>query len=154
MTQHLTTGERVAWYRHRRGLSQDVLAGLVGRTADWLGKAENNRIELDRLSVIRTLAHALDVSIGDLIGEPTLLEWSKDSGRRTLPALREALMDYRQLAPLIGTPVAGELPTLCGAPLRCGRSLGRLPGLLVRIRRPTAPIASVRRAARGPVLLR
>ena len=112
MTQHLTTGERVAWYRHRRGLSQEVLAGLVGRTADWLGKAENNRIELDRLSVIRTLAHALDVSIGDLIAEPTLLEWSKDSGRRTVPALREALMDYRLLTPLIGTPTDGEPPTM------------------------------------------
>ncbi|MFD3512573.1 helix-turn-helix domain-containing protein [Streptomyces sp. NPDC058657] len=112
MTQHLTTGERVAWYRHRRGLSQDVLAGLVGRTADWLGKAENNRIELDRLSVIRALAHALDVSIGDLIGEPTLMEWTKDSGRRTVPALREALMDYRLLTPLIGSPPEGEPPTL------------------------------------------
>lgn len=108
MTQQLTIGERVAWYRHRRGISQDVLAGLVGRTADWLGKAENNRIELDRLSVIRSLAHALDVSIGDLIGEPTLLEWSADSGRRTVPALREALMDYRQLTPLLGAPADGE----------------------------------------------
>ncbi|WP_327662732.1 MULTISPECIES: helix-turn-helix domain-containing protein [unclassified Streptomyces] len=112
MTQQLTIGERVAWYRHRRGISQDVLAGLVGRTADWLGKAENNRIELDRLSVIRSLAHALDVSIGDLIGEPTLLEWSADSGRRTVPALREALMDYRQLTPLLGAPTDGEPPSL------------------------------------------
>ncbi|MFZ3596915.1 helix-turn-helix domain-containing protein [Streptomyces sp. BH104] len=112
MTQQLTIGERVAWYRHRRGISQDVLAGLVGRTADWLGKAENNRIELDRLSVIRSLAHALDVSIGDLIGEPTLLEWSADSGRRTVPALREALMDYRQLTPLLGVPADGEPPSL------------------------------------------
>lgn len=112
MTQHLTTGERVAWYRHRRGLSQEVLAGLVGRTADWLGKAENNRIELDRLSVIRALAHALDVSIGDLIGEPMLMEWSKESGRGTVPALREALMDYRLLTPLIGAQADGQPPTL------------------------------------------
>lgn len=112
MTQHLTVGERVAWYRHRRGLSQEVLAGLVGRTSDWLGKAENNRIELDRLSVIRALAHALDVSIGDLIGEPTLLEWSNDSGRHTVPALREALMDYRQLTPLLSAPTDGEPPAL------------------------------------------
>lgn len=112
MTQQLTIGERVAWYRRRRGLSQEVLAGLVGRTADWLGKAENNRIGLDRLSVIRSLAHALDVSIGDLIGEPTLLEWSRDSGRHTVPALREALMDYRLLTPLIGTPTSGEPPAL------------------------------------------
>ncbi|MEV8489920.1 helix-turn-helix domain-containing protein [Streptomyces sp. NPDC052002] len=113
MTQHLTVGERVAYYRHRRGMPQDVLAGLVGRTADWLGKAENNRIELDRLSVIRSLAHALDVAVADLIGEPTLLEWSRDSGRSTVPALRAALMDYRQLTPLLGRQSAQEeRPTL------------------------------------------
>lgn len=110
MTQHLTVGERVAWYRRRRGLSQEVLAGLVGRTTDWLSKAENNRIELDRLSVIRALAGALDVSLGDLLAEPTLLEWSNESGHRTVPALREALMDYRQLTPLLRAPVADREP--------------------------------------------
>ncbi|MDP9608862.1 helix-turn-helix domain-containing protein [Streptomyces demainii] len=113
MTQHLTIGERVAWYRRRRGMSQEVLAGLVGRTTDWLSKAENNRIELDRLSVIRTLADALDVSLGDLLAEPTLMEWSNESGRRTVPALREALMDYRLLTPLLrATAGDGEPPAL------------------------------------------
>jgi len=53
MTETLSIGERVAWYRRRRGMSQEVLAGLVGRTADWLGKVENGRIYLDRLSVIK-----------------------------------------------------------------------------------------------------
>ena len=101
MTEKLTIGERVAWYRRRRGLSQEVLAGLVGRTADWLQKAENNRIELDRLSVIRSLARALDVSVGDLIGEPILLDWTADSRTQTVPALRAALMDYSQLSPLL-----------------------------------------------------
>ncbi|MGW1866153.1 helix-turn-helix domain-containing protein [Streptomyces mauvecolor] len=112
MTENLTIGERVAWYRRRRGLSQEVLAGLVGRTTDWLSKAENNRIELDRLSVISSLAEALDVSLGDLLAEPTLLEWSNDSGRRTVPALRDALMDYKQLTPLLGSPPDAEPPTL------------------------------------------
>ena len=55
MTESLTIGERVAFYRRRRGLSQEVVAGLVGRTEDWLSKIENNRAELDRLSVIRKL---------------------------------------------------------------------------------------------------
>ena len=100
MSDTLTIGERVAWYRRRRGLSQDVLAGLVGRTTDWLSKAENNRIELDRLSVIQTLADALGVSVGDLLGEPTLVDWGADTGRRALPDLRAALMDYRMLTPL------------------------------------------------------
>ncbi|MFF7737281.1 helix-turn-helix domain-containing protein [Streptomyces sp. NPDC007984] len=112
MTENLTIGERVAWYRRRRGLSQEVLAGLVGRTTDWLSKAENNRIELDRLSVITSLAEALDVCLGDLLAEPTLMEWSNDSGRRTVPALREALMDYKQVTPLLGPPPDDEPPAL------------------------------------------
>lgn len=110
MTEKLTIGERVAWYRRRRGMSQEVLAGLVGRTADWLQKAENNRIELDRLSVIRSLAEALDVSIGDLIGEPTLLEWTADSRSETVPALRAALMDYSQLSQLLADGSSGGEP--------------------------------------------
>ncbi|MCK1816342.1 helix-turn-helix domain-containing protein [Streptomyces sp. XM4011] len=112
MTENLTIGERVAWYRRRRGLSQEVLAGLVGRTTDWLSKAENNRIELDRFSVITALAEALDVSLGDLLAEPTLLQWSNDSDRRTVPALREALMDYTQLTPMLGSPADDEPPAL------------------------------------------
>jgi len=108
MTEQLTIGERVAWYRRRRGMSQEVLAGLVGRTADWLQKAENNRIELDRLSVIRSLAEVLDVSIGDLIGEPILLDWTADSRSRTVPALRTALMDYSQLSPLLAADGGDE----------------------------------------------
>ncbi|MGW4030615.1 helix-turn-helix domain-containing protein [Streptomyces sp. NPDC004838] len=112
MTENLTIGERVAWYRRRRGLSQEVLAGLVGRTTDWLSKAENNRIELDRLSVLTALAKALDVSLGDLLAEPTLLNRSGDSGTRTVSALREALMDYKQLTPLLGSPSDVEPPAL------------------------------------------
>jgi transcriptional regulator with XRE-family HTH domain len=108
MTENLTIGERVAWYRRRRGLSQEVLAGLVGRSADWLQKAENNRIELDRLSVIRLLAEVLDVSIGDLIGEPTLLDWTADSRSQTVPALRAVLMDYSQLSPLLAEDQASD----------------------------------------------
>jgi transcriptional regulator with XRE-family HTH domain len=100
MTTALTIGERIAWYRQRRGLSQEVLAGRVGRTADWLSKIENGRIQLDRLSVLRAIAQALDVSLGDLIAEPSLLEWTHDSGQQTVPALRAVLMDYRQVTDL------------------------------------------------------
>jgi transcriptional regulator with XRE-family HTH domain len=113
MTEQMTIGERIAFYRRRRGQSQLVLAGLVGRTEDWLSKVENNRIELDRLSVIRRVAEAMDVTIGDLVGEPTLLDWTADSGVQTVPALRTVLMDYSQLTPLLA--VAGpdtEPPSL------------------------------------------
>jgi tetratricopeptide (TPR) repeat protein len=115
----------------------------VGRTTDWLQKAENNRIELDRLSVIRSLAQALDISIGDLIGEPILLDWTADTRTQTVPALRAALMDYSQLSPLLAdNSAAAEPPTLdtlgqqVGATFdsyqqsRFGYVTARAPGLL------------------------
>ncbi|MEU0572461.1 helix-turn-helix domain-containing protein [Nonomuraea sp. NPDC005983] len=108
MTDHLTIGERVAWYRKRRGMAQEVLAGLIGRTADWLSKVENDHIDLDRLSVIKSLAIALDVSLGDLLAEPSLLEWTPESGERTIPALRAAITDFRQLSPLTSLVQAGD----------------------------------------------
>lgn len=142
-TNNLTIGERLAWYRYRRGLSQEVLAGLIGRTADWLGKIENNRIELDRLSVITSLADVLDVSLGDLLGEPGLLDWNGDSGTTTVPALRAALMDYRAFGPLgSGTDaeptsiavLRNEVGALWDAyqDSRFGYVIGRLPELLRR----------------------
>lgn len=35
-----SVGERIAFYRARRGLTQTQLANLVGRSADWLSKIE------------------------------------------------------------------------------------------------------------------
>lgn len=104
--EQLTVGERIAWYRRRRGMSQEVLAGMVGHTADWLGKVENNRIPLDRLSVLRSIAEALDVTLGDLLGEPTLLEWNQESGTRTVAKVRDALLNYRQLSPFAPAPTS------------------------------------------------
>lgn len=112
MTETMTIGERVAFYRRRRGMAQVVLAGLVARTEDWLSRVENNHIELDRLSVIRSLAEALDVTISDLIAEPTLLDWTTDSGVSTIPALRAVLMDYRQIAPSFDDDAPANPPNL------------------------------------------
>jgi transcriptional regulator with XRE-family HTH domain len=97
MGRDMTIGERVAWYRRRRGLSQEVLAGLVARTTDWLSKVENGRANLDRLSVIKSLADALDVTVGDLLGEPAVVEWAGSAPERAVTSLRETLMDYPSL---------------------------------------------------------
>lgn len=143
----LSVGERVAWYRRRRGMSQEVLAGLVGRTADWLSKAENGRIELDRLSVIKALADALDVQLGDLLAEPSLLDWTTDARGGTVPRLREALMDYRSMSPLLAPEPAGPPPDLeilraevgtawsSYQDARYARATRLIPGILVEAQR-------------------
>jgi transcriptional regulator with XRE-family HTH domain len=142
----LTPGQRVAWHRVRRGKSQEVLAGLVGRTEDWLSKIENDRAPLDRLSVIQALARALDVSVFELIGEDT--PQSAGGGhRRYVDEVRAALMDYRQLSPLLAAIQAERQPPGLGQLHRdlaevmsayqeshWGQVLRRLPELLTLTR--------------------
>ena len=63
----LSFGAHIARLRRRRGLSQVVCAGLIGRTEDWLSKVENDHITIDRLSVLRQLAQVLRVDLTTLI---------------------------------------------------------------------------------------
>ena len=49
---HLSVGDRIAVYRRRRGLTQRVLAELVGRSEHWLSKGERNERDVRRLDVI------------------------------------------------------------------------------------------------------
>jgi transcriptional regulator with XRE-family HTH domain len=92
----MSLGQRVAFYRRRRGLTQQVLAELTGRTTDWLRKIEHDRAPLDRLSVIRQLAVALDIPLADLINESKPADWTSKTGSHGVATLRVALMDHRQ----------------------------------------------------------
>jgi transcriptional regulator with XRE-family HTH domain len=103
----LSIGERIAFYRRRRGLSQAVLADLVGRSEDWLSKIERGEREIRRLDVLAQVAKALRVTLGDLLGEPVLLEDEKETD--DVPAIRDALMAPRRLSrTLFSSSVSAE----------------------------------------------
>jgi transcriptional regulator with XRE-family HTH domain len=63
-------GERIAAYRRRRGLSQAVLAGLIGRSESWLSQVERGIRSVDRLSVLLDMARVLHVEVEALTGRP------------------------------------------------------------------------------------
>src|SRR3954468_19307747 len=100
----LTVGERVAFYRRRRGLAQATLAGLVGRSEDWLSKIERGEREIRRLDVLTEVARGLRVTLGDLLGEPVLME--DEDQNDDVPAIRDALMAPRRLSRTLFTPAA------------------------------------------------
>lgn len=52
LADHLSIGERIAFYRKRRGYTQEVLAGLVGRSTDWLAKIETGRRKPPRIDML------------------------------------------------------------------------------------------------------
>ncbi len=85
----LSLGQRVAFYRARRGYTQTQLANLVGCGTDWLSKVERGERQLRNLDLLLELARALRVSLPDLLGQPVLMEDEEE--RDNIPAIRGTL---------------------------------------------------------------
>lgn len=138
---HLSIGERIAFHRKRRGYTQQVLAGLVGRSTDWLAKAESGRRKPPRIDMLAELARVLRVPLGELVGQPVLMEDGRDQD--DVPAVRDALMSPRRLSRLLfgpeteaQLPIPGPMAELVERTWddyqagRLGRVIAGLPGLL------------------------
>lgn len=108
----LAIGERVAFYRRRRGLTQQALAGLVGRTTSWIEKIENGRAPLDRISVVRDLARALDIAFSDLVSDDVAAGGAARLGSADGPTLK-----YRAVNPRLAVE-QGDVPEFDVAELR------------------------------------
>lgn len=97
-TNHLTPGEKVAYYRRRRGMSQVVLAGLVGKTVSWVEKIEAGRASLQMLPNIAQLADVLDIAAVELLPDD-IVQVDPTTRGQSVPALRKQLLSYRFVNP-------------------------------------------------------
>ncbi|MEV4742692.1 helix-turn-helix transcriptional regulator [Streptomyces sp. NPDC049555] len=97
MHDHLTFGQRVRFYRERRGLNRQELAELLDRSQDWLYRVETDRIPVNSIRTRKDLADVLRVHLEDLQGSPSLLEDHGDA-QGSVPAIRAALMQSRRLS--------------------------------------------------------
>ena len=84
-----TPGQRIARARRRRGLSQAVLAGLVGRSESWLSQVERGRRGIDSHAVLTRLAEVLRTDI-EQITTPGVLRgmMAAELRHRTSPTAR------------------------------------------------------------------
>ena len=62
-------GRKIAAERRRRGLSQPELARMIDRSVAWVSQVERGVRKVDRMSVLETLATALEVPLGELAAE-------------------------------------------------------------------------------------
>lgn len=113
---------------------------MVGRSEDWLSKVERGEREIRRLDVIADLAKALRVTVGDLLGQPVLVE---DESQRDddVPAVRDALMQPRRLSRVLFAAQTTRTDSAATATLtehawsdfqagRIGRVISALPSLI------------------------
>jgi transcriptional regulator with XRE-family HTH domain len=102
-----TPGARIARARRRRGLSQAVLAGLVGRSESWLSQVERGKCGVDSHAVLTRMAAVLRVDVAELTGPVTV---DGEEGRRVFEAaarIEQAMMGYDALTASIGGPEPG-----------------------------------------------
>jgi transcriptional regulator with XRE-family HTH domain len=94
------TGQRIARARRRRGLSQAVVAGLVGRSESWLSQVERGKRGVDSHAVLTRLAEVLRTDISELTG-PAGSE-GENQMYEPAAAVERAMLDYSETAASIG----------------------------------------------------
>ena len=62
-------GRKIAAERRRRGLSQPELARMIDRSVAWVSQVERGVRKVDRMSVLETVAAALDIPLAELAAE-------------------------------------------------------------------------------------
>ncbi|MEU7572127.1 helix-turn-helix transcriptional regulator [Micromonospora sp. NPDC049240] len=67
-TDLLPVGRRVAYWRGRRKLSQQMLADRLGKSKSWVDKVERGVRSLDKVSTLRDIATALRIDTAVLLG--------------------------------------------------------------------------------------
>ncbi|GAA0953078.1 helix-turn-helix transcriptional regulator [Nonomuraea longicatena] len=98
----LTVGQRIRIARQRRGMSQEVLAGLMGKSPSWVRAVESGSRQSDlRLSILLHLADALQIeNLSDLTGSQSVgLRMFTGPGHPALVEVRAAI----NAAPLLNS---------------------------------------------------
>jgi transcriptional regulator with XRE-family HTH domain len=110
LIEEATVGERVAFSRRRKGITQEVLAGLLGRSVEWLAQFERGVRELDRLSTIVAVADALGIEPAKLLPAAFTAQRRelRDAVIGTAPdsvaAIKAAMFRYNGSARVLGVP--------------------------------------------------
>lgn len=87
----LPIGDRIRHYRTTKGRQQDVVAGLVGITADYLSQIERG-LRVPSIDVLYAIARELGVPVAALLADaPTPALRASDT---TEPAITQTLMGY------------------------------------------------------------
>lgn len=96
----LLIGERLRYFRERRGMTQAQLAAAAGLAhANSVRRWESGERALTDINTIRDLARALGIGLGDLLDDPTLTTAKDGLVLDGVSGIRQALIDWRSHFP-------------------------------------------------------
>lgn len=104
-----TFGQRVRIARDRAGMTRPVVAGLMGRSPDWVKYIENGSIAMPRFPMLLRLAQVLHCELTDLVGDERIAAATYTKALHgDLPTIKRALTTYR-LQPAAAEPESAEV---------------------------------------------
>lgn len=98
LPDNASTGARIRYYRDKRGMSRPVLAGLVGKSAEWVKAIESGKQHAPRLAMLLRIAQVLELpDLAMLTGNGHAVPVSVFAGPRhsALSEVQAALTEYR-----------------------------------------------------------
>jgi transcriptional regulator with XRE-family HTH domain len=106
-------GRKIAAERRRRGLSQPELAKMIDRSVAWVSQIERGVRKVDRMSVLETLAAALEVPLGELAAEAPVVAAATEEppGAAGLRLVLSGVHSLRAMLNGRHSPVVGTLHT-------------------------------------------
>lgn len=89
-------GQRMQILRTRRGMTRDVLAGLLGKSPSWVKQVEGGRLHMPKLPTVLRIAEALRVrDLSDLTGDQSMrVHLFTGPGHTRLPEVRNAVNEF------------------------------------------------------------
>ncbi|MGW4463943.1 helix-turn-helix domain-containing protein [Micromonospora sp. NPDC004704] len=115
--EELPVGRRVAYWRGRRKMSQQLFADRIGKSKSWVDKVERGERRLDSLSTLHHLATVLQVGVEALLDRTAHTARVRPAGLIDLEPVRMALARFAPAAGSGGTnsrPLLDELSRSVG----------------------------------------
>lgn len=104
------TGRRIAYWRERRGMTQQLFGDRIGRSKSWVEKVEAGIRAVDKLSVIEVICEVLRIDLPVLIGRELPRDTDQCLDTTEIEAIRAAMERYDGLA-ANPAPAGEPLPT-------------------------------------------
>ncbi len=124
-------GARAGMIRRRRGLSQEVVAGLAGISKQYLSMLERGLRGFNRRGLLDDLAAALGCSVADLTGQPYLPpDRATADAMATVPSIELAIHDCTldNVPDIPARPVAELVKLARHANMQCDETQYALAG--------------------------
>lgn len=90
-------GARIAYWRERRGMTQQLLADRIGRSKSWIEKVEAGTRSASRLPILLSICHELHVDLPVLIGRDLERDTRQCIDELQVESIRTALERYDAL---------------------------------------------------------